>query len=220
MGRNITRIHVVDVEATCWAGGEAPESQVDRTRPNEIIEIGIARVVIGTNSGIPLETPVLDLVKQYYVRPKWYPILSDYCKDLTGISQETVDAASSYPDVLNQMRSELGKDALNDNPWCSWGDYDRIMFDHMRDVIWDDPKSSLDHPRHRLMSVWGQQHINLKTLHAIFSGNRKGVGLSGGLHSIGEKFEGTPHSGRDDAFNTAKILMWILENAKSFSWKK
>ena len=215
MSLTIRRLNVVDVESTCWAGRDAPESPVGSKRSSEIIEIGICCIRLASNTGNQVE-PEIEHVEQYYIRPIWFPKLSEFCTSLTKIKQDTVDAAPLWPDVLNQIRKDYGKSSLRDNPWVSWGDYDRIMFDHMQENVWGDP----DRPeQYRDMNLWGRQHINLKTLHAVLMGRSKPMDVSGALHSIGEKFEGVPHCGKDDAFNIAKIALWIINNSRAFDWR-
>ena len=162
----------------------------------------------------------IDKVEQYYARPRWHPTLSEFCTELTGIEQGTVDTAPEYPDALAMMRDNFGKNALKSNPWISWGDYDRVMFEHMKRNVWAFPPCGEKDPDYfKNMYPWGRQHINLKTMHGLLSGAKKGIGVSGALVSIGEKFEGRPHCGRDDAFNIAKIIRYILqENRLKIRW--
>jgi len=73
---------VVDLEATCWEG-----SSVENM---EVIEIGAVSL-----DGEILQ-PISDF--QQLVRPTTNPVLTDYCKDLTGIEQQQIDSA---PDLSN-----------------------------------------------------------------------------------------------------------------------
>jgi len=67
------QIIVIDVESTCWHG-KIPKGQM-----NEIIEIGIC--IICTKSGDILDT------RDIIVKPE-HSTISDYCKNLTTITQE------------------------------------------------------------------------------------------------------------------------------------
>ena len=64
-------------------------------RLQEIIEFPI--VLIDVQSGVVLER------RQWYVRPTLHPELSDFCVELTGISQATVEAAETFDVVLQQV---------------------------------------------------------------------------------------------------------------------
>jgi inhibitor of KinA sporulation pathway (predicted exonuclease) len=75
---------VLDFEATCQ------ESNKDYTM--EIIEFPV--VMIDTQ---PL---LIESTFQMYVKPIINPTLSDYCTQLTGITQETVDSAYVFADVM------------------------------------------------------------------------------------------------------------------------
>ena len=205
MARSLKKIHIVDIESTCWrsGAGDQPASPSGNCRPNEIIEIGICRMI--------LDTLEIEQVKQYYCRPVWHPVLSDFCVELTGIQQSMVDAAPSYIESMTKMREDFGKNALISNPWVSWGDYDRMMFDHMAQEILHEGSYKDRYP-------WGRQHINLKTLHGLLTGVKKSMGVSGALVSFGMKFEGRPHCGMDDAYNIARIIQRILQKNRNLCW--
>ena len=83
------RIVVFDVEATCWKKGVF-------SRNKEIIEIGAVQLLHDREeSGWP--------EFQTFVRPRRLPHLSSFCRELTGISQEDVDAAPAFPEALQQF---------------------------------------------------------------------------------------------------------------------
>jgi 3'-5' exoribonuclease 1 len=80
------RIVVVDVEATCWTKGVF-------SRKKETIEIGAVKVLFGRAAS---KWPEF----QTFVRPQRLPRLSSFCRELTGITQENVDAAPTFPEAL------------------------------------------------------------------------------------------------------------------------
>jgi inhibitor of KinA sporulation pathway (predicted exonuclease) len=80
------RIVVVDIEATCWKKGVF-------NRKKETIEIGAVRMLLDRP---PSAWPEF----QTFVRPKRLPRLSSFCRELTGITQENVDAAPTFPEAL------------------------------------------------------------------------------------------------------------------------
>jgi 3'-5' exoribonuclease 1 len=80
------RIVVVDVEATCWKKGVF-------SRKKETIEIGAVRLLLDRAES---KWPEF----QTFVRPRRLPRLSSFCRELTGITQENVDAAPAFPEAL------------------------------------------------------------------------------------------------------------------------
>ena len=80
------QIVVVDVEATCWKKGVF-------SRKKETIEIGAVRLLLDRDQSRWPEF-------QTFVRPQRLPRLSSFCRELTGITQEKVDAAPSFPEAL------------------------------------------------------------------------------------------------------------------------
>jgi 3'-5' exoribonuclease 1 len=80
------RIVVVDVEATCWKKGVF-------SRKKETIEIGDVLLLLDRDQSRWPEF-------QTFVRPQRLPRLSSFCRELTGITQENVDAAPTFPEAL------------------------------------------------------------------------------------------------------------------------
>lgn len=80
------RIVAVDVEATCWKKGVF-------SRKKETIEIGAVRLLLDRPES---KWPEF----QTFVRPLRLPRLSSFCRELTGITQEDVDAAPMFPEAL------------------------------------------------------------------------------------------------------------------------
>eukprot|EP00842_Homolaphlyctis_polyrhiza_P003255 jgi/Hompol1/3930/HPOL_006826-RA len=101
---------VCDIEATC-----IETSSFDFE--NEIIEFPVIAI-----SGATMET--IDVFHRY-VRPQLRPILSDFCKNLTGITQEQVDSAKPFKVVFgefNRWIQEIVPDGgravfVTDGPW-------------------------------------------------------------------------------------------------------
>jgi inhibitor of KinA sporulation pathway (predicted exonuclease) len=83
------RIVVLDVEATCWKKGVF-------SRRKETIEIGAVLLLPDRDQSSWPEF-------QTFVRPRRLPRLSSFCRELTGITQENVDAAPSFPQALRLL---------------------------------------------------------------------------------------------------------------------
>ncbi|MBW2561418.1 MAG: DNA polymerase III, partial [Deltaproteobacteria bacterium] len=81
--------------------------------------------------------------------------------------------------------------------WASWGEGDR------RRVLAECAAKGVPYPL-------SDAHMNVAHLHALFVRNARRVSLEEALGQLGLRFEGRPHSGADDAWNTARVLKRIL----------
>ncbi|KAF9955702.1 hypothetical protein BGZ72_003496 [Mortierella alpina] len=83
-----------DVEATCEKG-------FSFEFPNEVIEFPV----------VLLDGSTFEVVDEFhsYVKPTNRPILSDFCIELTGISQQTIDEAPTFTEVLSLFEAWLTK---------------------------------------------------------------------------------------------------------------
>ncbi|HEX8577779.1 MAG TPA: 3'-5' exonuclease [Flavobacterium sp.] len=178
------KIIIIDLEATCWKG-QIPDGEV-----NEIIEIGLS--VLDTFSGEISKNQGI-LVKPQYSK------VSDFCTELTTITQGLVDKEGiSFEEAIEKLIDEYHPDLYT---WASYGAYDLNMLQKQC------RKFGVDYPM-------GKDHINVKTLFAAIKGLTKPTGMNGALHILGIPLEGTHHRGVDDAKNIAKILNWCLKNNK------
>ena len=168
-------IIIVDLEATC---------SEKRDIENEIIEIGAVKIQDGK---------VVSTFGEF-VKPVINPILTDFCKELTTISQENVDTADKYPVVFKRFREWIGTD---DFILMSWGFYDNKQFIH-------------DCYFHRLPTNWIKEHNNIKLQFADTVGC-KPCGMEKALRILHIPLDGTHHRGIDDAKNIAKIYLNITK---------
>ncbi|KAG8933939.1 hypothetical protein FRC02_010874 [Tulasnella sp. 418] len=97
---------VLDVEATCMQG-----SGFDY--PNEIIEwpVVLMRWSDKDETGRASQLVIVDEFRSY-VRPTWRPQLSEFCTSLTGITQDDINNAPTFPEVLSQFEGFLQKHNL------------------------------------------------------------------------------------------------------------
>ncbi|PPQ64663.1 hypothetical protein CVT26_002753 [Gymnopilus dilepis] len=118
---------VLDIEGTCMLG-------TDFNYPNEIIELPVVLLQWKDRDEFGTATN-LELVDEFrtFVRPTWRPKLSDFCMELTGITQEQVDAAPLFRDVLVDLEAFLVKHGLIEEGtrqrlrrfcWCTDGPWD------------------------------------------------------------------------------------------------
>lgn len=173
------RFLVVDLEATCWQ----EDSDLSRM---EIIEIGA--VMLASKTG-PVGSEF-----DSFVRPIKQPLLSDFCRQLTGIEQKWIESAKTFPVVFAQFTDWAGSSPY---AFCSWGNYDRKLFE----------VEFLRHDIQRPASF--SCHINLKRAFAEFKGI-KPCGMKRALQLSGLPLKGSHHRAIDDAKNIARLAMLIL----------
>ncbi|NXX57987.1 ERI2 exoribonuclease, partial [Scopus umbretta] len=150
-----------------------------------------------------------------YVQPQEHPILSEFCTELTGITQDQVDEGvplniclSQFSKWIQKIRKEKKIMFSSDIPSHSTSEAKLCTF-----VTWTDwdlgvclqyecKRKQLQKPD--ILNSW----IDLKATYRAFY-NRKPKGLNGALQDVGIAFAGREHSGLDDSRNTAR-LAWRL----------
>ncbi|KAF8162991.1 ribonuclease H-like domain-containing protein [Crassisporium funariophilum] len=227
---------VLDIEGTCKLGG-------DFEYPNEIIEFPVCmlRWTDRTEDG---KASTLELVDEFrtYVRPTWRPTLSDFCTTLTGITQEQVDSAPLFTDVLMGVEKFLVKNGLIDAEtgerlvrycWCSDGPFDIRDFVVKQCFI-----SQVEMPEWvqgdvldvrsavlRWMSSQATLATGSATTGTLKGANRRSLNIPAQLKALGlPEFEGRQHSGIDvsgylpssrDSRNIAKIVTELARQGVS-----
>lgn len=186
---------VVDFESTCWKDS--------RNRSQEIIEF--PAVLINTKTG------KIEAEFHHYLQPQESPILSEFCKELTGITQEQVEQGIPISLCLTRFKQWLRKQAdglkmsyntssdscPNLCTFVTWSDWDFgvcLQYECRRKQLRTPPETN----------SW----IDLRATYRKFY-SRKPQGLNGALQDVGIQFEGREHSGLHDARNTAK-LAWKM----------
>lgn len=181
---------VFDLEATCWGTfKDTPENDT-----NEIIEIGAV-----------LLDDELKTIKQIstFVKPVINPNLSNFCKQLTSITQTDVDNAKTFNDAFDDFLNELTdgeKDILKNIDIGSWGKYD---YNQLKKDI----------QLHNSYYPF-QSHVNLKKTFSNYHNTKRGYGLKKALKKIDLEFEGNHHRGIDDAINTTNIIKKMFISKK------
>jgi 3'-5' exoribonuclease 1 len=174
------RYLIVDLEATCRQKGPEAVSRM------EIIEIGAVMLASATG-------PIVSEFDSF-VRPSCDPTLSDFCMELTSITQEQVDSADPFPVVFERFMEWAGAEPF---VLCSWGLYDLQQFE----------VEFRQHGMRKPLSF--NRHINLKRAFAEMRGI-KPCGMKRALEIAGIPLEGTHHRGIDDARNIARLATAIL----------
>ena len=191
MRTDLSRVLVVDVEATCW---ETREEQGDR--PNDIIEIGICEIH---------RTGGVQNISSYIVKPQ-FTTVSPFCTQLTGWKQEDVEGAADLGATLKQIGIDynLSRDLV----WFSYGEYDRAKLSS--DVAQKGGAWELYNIRWMDNPFAQMRHFNIKTLLALKEGLSKEIGMERALAHYGMTLDGRHHNGADDAANIAKLVMKVL----------
>uniref|UniRef100_K7FMS2 3'-5' exoribonuclease 1 n=1 Tax=Pelodiscus sinensis TaxID=13735 RepID=K7FMS2_PELSI len=183
-------ICVIDFEATCEEDNQ-PEFK------HEIIEFPI--VLLNTH------TLEIEDTFQQYVKPEINPQLSNFCISLTGITQDHVDKADAFPQVLQNVvewmkQRELGTKysytILTDGSW------DMSKFLNIQCRI-----SRIKYPS------FAKKWINIRKSYGNFyKVPRNQTKLTIMLEKLGMNYDGRPHSGLDDSKNIARIAIRMLQD--------
>ena len=186
---------VIDFEATCdnrVFGTVSIENQ-------EIIEF--PWVMVDARTGEVVEK------KQLYVRPVDVPLLTEFCKNLTGIQQEQVDAGILLQDALLEFTS-----------FCQNLQRRSKKFIIVTDGEWD-LKCILQYESSRkkiFLPDFMRQFINLKKAYAAHSGSSKLYSLKEIVSNMGLTLHGRHHSGIDDCMTIALCLQSMLKTGFVF----
>nr|CAD7591755.1 unnamed protein product [Timema genevievae] len=212
---------IVDFEATC-------EEVNAPNYPHEIIEF--PAVLVDTE-----KQKVLDHF-QAYCRPVLNPTLSDFCVELTGITQDQVESASLFPEVLANFEAWLAKHKLGtkhkyavvtDGPW----DMGRFLYGQCK-------ISEISYPQFgkkwvnirkvfsnfyrckRLAPTWDHFHTIVPVEQTNITSQGQQFCLKLMLEHIEMIFEGRPHCGLDDARNIARILLHMVKDGASIQYNE
>jgi inhibitor of KinA sporulation pathway (predicted exonuclease) len=194
MSNNFKTITVIDLEATCWDDDEYQKKH------SEIIEIGLAVINIKEEQ--------IKQVKSIYVIPEklinerksgvsTYKAISDYCINLTGITESKLLKQGK---TLKAASAEIMKHYPYSKTWMSWGYYDKSFLE--KECI----------RKHVTFPFSKYTHMNASLLYSLINKNKKGTGLKKAMDKLGIPFDGKQHSGKDDAYNTAKVIYKLLYN--------
>ncbi|OZC11177.1 SAP domain protein [Onchocerca flexuosa] len=144
-----------------------------------------------------------------YVRPLVNPQLSEFCSAFTGITQEMVDKASPFIDVLDSFRAWMQSHRLGQKDvryaFVTDGPWDIAKFFQMQCI-----QSKLNAVPHDF-----RFYINIRRSFANKYCKRRSmqkINLSGMLTFLNMEFEGREHSGLDDSKNIARIVIKMLED--------
>lgn len=183
-------ICVLDFEATC------------ENKPyfdNEIIEFpSVLLKWNGTNY-----EPISEFQK--FCKPLLDPTVSDFCLNLTGITQQQVNLGENFPNVIDDHYNWLMANT-NGNFYiltCGYWDLGIVMISECKKWAMT-PK-----PIYRKL-------INIKNEYRDFYTKQRGIGMAAMLTELNIILEGRHHSGIDDCRNIAKILQRMILDGYKF----
>lgn len=182
------KLVVFDLELTCWEE-KLPDGSINKNPPqgmeNEIIQFGYALFNMSEKR--------LEDKGSWLIKPKKSTI-SQFCKDLTGISQEMIDTdAISF----ERFRKELERKGLGQIPTTSWGYGDYFQLKTNCDYL------GLKYPL-------SSSYFCCKTVFGLWTGRSKGWGLRKAMERYGLEFEGNQHNAMWDSVNTGNLLLETL----------
>lgn len=172
---------ILDVEHTCTEDGSIPPDE------REIIELG---AVIVDLKSIKIIDEFSSLIK-----PQRHPKISNFCSQLTGITQSELDDSDNFETVFSNF--------LNWYPitskvlFATWGSYDLVQI-------------NIDCKFHNLERFSPNAVLNLKKAFKNVNKLKKPVGLAKALVLCQREYEGSHHRALDDATNTVKLLPSIF----------
>jgi inhibitor of KinA sporulation pathway (predicted exonuclease) len=200
---------VIDFEATC--------KRDERIYPQEIIEF--PAILIDAQSLQFVEDSVLGRgIFHSYVKPIHHAILTDYCIHLTGIEQQVVDSAPTFPDVFERFLeflsyySDSGDHSFPGIVFVTHGDWDLKVALPNQCALSDVPL-----PR-SLMRYVNLKHTYLSLPRSARTHREKNFGMQAMLQYLDMQFIGRPHSGIADSNNIARMLIEILQRGGTCKW--
>jgi inhibitor of KinA sporulation pathway (predicted exonuclease) len=150
---------------------------------------------------------------QQFVKPKNDSVLSEFCKNLTHIRQEQVDAGTSFPEAMSLhyqwLRVNIPEFETKTVYVVTCGNWDLKTMAPVEYQIHSMTRDDIP-------SVY-LQFINIKKdFQALHKGDKKaarqGRSLAGMLSYYDLQFVGTPHSGIDDCRNIARIWEQMIKS--------
>ncbi|XP_051242555.1 ERI1 exoribonuclease 2 [Dicentrarchus labrax] len=195
---------VIDFESTCW--------REKNNYTQEVIEF--PAVLLNTSTG------EVESEFHTYVQPQEHPVLSEFCTELTGITQMRVEAGIPLQICLSRFNRWLQNLQLNmgvvfpsgqqissaPSPtqklctFLTWSDWDLGVC-----LQYECKRKQLHKPD--VLNSW----IDLRSTYRLFY-DRKPKGLNGALQDLGIQFSGREHSGLDDARNTAQLAARMMRD--------
>ena len=191
--RNYQYLLVLDFEANCIENGSLP--------CQEIIEFPVVPIDLDTMG--PACEPF-----HFYVKPTVVPELTEFCTELTGITQAQVNQGITIDKCLQ---------ALDD--WIIQNGFTLENSTFITCGMWDLKTCLRAEAAFKKLHIqpYLKKFINIKDIwmHTLFKS--KSVGMPGMLSSVDLELEGKHHSGIDDSKNIARIAIELVKRGGAFT---
>lgn len=153
----------------------------------EIIEVG---AVVADEDGVLQET-----VYNSFVKPQFWPRISDDCTGITGIHQRDIEQGISF----EQMLQSLWQMSPTQDTWLvGWGNQDRLVLKNACD------KYGFDYP------FLYENYIDLATEYKRFNNCNRMISLKDAIEETGVEKRGILHAAYDDAVNAALVMQKVI----------
>lgn len=176
---NVDKILFVDLELTCWQPRN-PDKHM------EVIQIGVVKVD-------NINKEIVDK-ERYYIKNQFSDV-SNFCTELTGISQEQIDTKG----ITMQKASKLIVQRFGslNATWFGWGcgDYNAMI----RDCLKKDA-----------IMPFSDNYVNLAELYALMHGMKRNKGLKAAMRNYNIEFNGAQHDALVDAEATAELYLKFI----------
>lgn len=178
INKNFNFLNIIDIECTCW-NEEFPQG--DQVR--ETIEIGICE--------IDVKQKKVTRKDSYLIKPIASEI-NPFCTSITGYTPKDLENGLTFAEAIERVKEEYQVQRRYN---LSWGGFDlRVLLDNCRYFNVKPP-------------FYEGSWINIKPIICLRAGMGKSGGESKTLEVLGMKFEGIPHKGIWDAYNTARMVI-------------
>lgn len=173
---------ILDFEANCIENGTLP--------CQEIIEFPV--------KVLNAQTLNVEYIFHSYVQPEVVPSITDFCTNLTGITQDMVNNQYKFPEVLQNFHNFLVTNNILQSRWIfvTCGDWD------LKTCLRNEAQYK-KLPINNYFNAW----INIKFLIPKFKG-----GMMELLSLFSIPHSGKHHSGIDDVTNITECLKYLLHN--------
>lgn len=155
----------------------------------EIIEVGLVSVI---------NQKIYDKFSSF-VKPSFFPTLTDRCKGFLHLSQAQVDNGISFPQLIRKLKQS---DQTSNSTIVTWGNMDmKVLRQNCN--------------RHNLFFPFKGRERDLSMEYKRFFGDQNQTGLWKAVQEYGKEGTGKHHCALDDALTTFNIFK-LVENDKRY----
>ena len=131
------------------------------------------------------------------IRPQRSKI-SEYCTNLTGLTWDRVKRGIVYQDAVKYFMKQA---ATRSCVWAGWGQENNDFIHQSADF--------------NAIYPFGDNYLNIQDMYWMMFGTAFRPQLKRSVEELGLIFEGRWHDGKDDSYNTARVLREMLERGRS-----